>query len=233
MYFYVISGYISERSLSITTVTDEENNRVETYTPVITRVPIRQKISYEEMLEAYDDETDCYISYDDEDPPRENESVTHPSAEGALITAALLEDLEELFGSESGLSETGSGGESVVGSGSGSGSSGSQPVQTGSLYEFTTYTLTIDSVSAGASYTDTVTPTKSGYELAGISGYSVNNTSGLIPFRVRADDGDLLIGIRNITSDAITNKTMDIDLLWHRAAAEEEEELEETEGAGE
>lgn len=199
MYFYIISGYETETSYAIEIVSDIDGGTTEIYTPVSSQIPIRQVLNYAQMHDAYDDGDTCYIGVDDTEEELYYE-------DGEEITPEILEQLEVDYEEHE---------EEPV---------GRIDSATGISIEFTTYTYSISSVSANASLTDSVTPTKEGYELVGAVGFSVVSTSGLIPFRVFVDEGVLNIGLRNVTSNAITDRTMRITLMWQRVIESEEDE---------
>lgn len=78
----------------------------------------------------------------------------------------------------------------------------------------TTYSISIDSIESNTNFTTIFTPTKTGYTLIGVIGYTFTGTGQLMLFRAYVDNGTVSVACRNIGSVTLTDKTLTLTLLW-------------------
>ena len=78
----------------------------------------------------------------------------------------------------------------------------------------TTYSISIDSVESNTNFATTFTPTKTGYTLIGVIGYTFTGTGQLMLFKAYVDNGTVSVACRNIGSATLTDKTLTLTLLW-------------------
>lgn len=78
----------------------------------------------------------------------------------------------------------------------------------------TTYSISIDSIESNANFATTFTPTKTGYTLIGVIGYTFVGTGQLMLFKAYVNNGTVSVACRNIGSATLTDKTLTLTLLW-------------------
>lgn len=78
----------------------------------------------------------------------------------------------------------------------------------------TTYSISIDSIESNTNFATTFTPTKTGYTLIGVIGYTFTGTGQLMLFKAYVDNGTVSVACRNIGSATLTDKTLTLTLLW-------------------
>ena len=82
----------------------------------------------------------------------------------------------------------------------------------------TTYSISIDSIESNTNFATTFTPTKTGYTLIGVIGYTFTGTGQLMLFKAYVDNGTVSVACRNIGSVTLTDKTLTLTLLWAMAS---------------